>query len=634
MSVVLFILSLVVGWIVFQKYRSMFGVIYFGHKRMFFDYVISCFIVYLILALLFALLVVVLKSLLIGAVIAGIVFLVIFILEKLLGDKMPFGIKDRAVHFGLVGVCILSAIGYGVYFFTNDDEEINQSVTTEVETQDSGSDIITIGSNNYFDDVEESEEQDTSLGKYTGVEFVTRYNDVTEINVMTENRLLVKVGDTYSIYDGDFNELQSVGDIAIEEMTNEYIFYSQQLFQDGSFIKGYGILNQDGDVVEAPVPGNEYSEIEAKYQTFTQNSSNGASSVDTLSDPNTGLVGLQLTHKKEDGYIIEQELLVQPVYSAIQINNSTQQEYAFKSTDGKWGILNANGDIILEPTYSSIEYNSAIWDSSDPYFILYNDKGEKGIYTHNGWLFEPQIPYENQMQTLNEYVMVADGFNTTVYNEVGAVVKKLDGVYQFTEVKPLGEGAFANFYAVCNTFGECGIMDMKFEWIFESATGSNVYVLENGIFVSISNSTYEKKLKFLNEDGSLIEELSIVTGSSISDGFFGVSQGGEVFIFGNTVYKFKLNPNYEGDSKVVQKEEPANMAIEEFTFDTAIDYAKKQYGEDEDTIYSIEDGIFYDENNGLGYCVISLHSKSMQEAGGSGFLLRVTVYEDGRIVEQ
>ena len=87
MSVVLFILSLVVGWIVFQKYRSMFGVIYFGHKRMFFDYVISCFIVYLILALLFALLVVVLKSLLIGAVIAGIVFLVIFILEKLLGDK-------------------------------------------------------------------------------------------------------------------------------------------------------------------------------------------------------------------------------------------------------------------------------------------------------------------------------------------------------------------------------------------------------------------------------------------------------------------------------------------------------------------------------------------------------------------
>lgn len=181
MSVVLFILSLVVGWIVFQKYRSMFGVIYFGHKRMFFDYVIACFIVYLILALLFALLVVVLKSLLIGAVIAGIVFLVIFILEKLLGDKMPFGIKDRAVHFGLIGVCILSAIGYGVYFFTHDDEEINQSVTTEVETQDSGSDIITIGSNNYFDDVEESEEQDTSLGKYAGIEMVKHYDEVKGI---------------------------------------------------------------------------------------------------------------------------------------------------------------------------------------------------------------------------------------------------------------------------------------------------------------------------------------------------------------------------------------------------------------------------------------------------------------------
>lgn len=146
MSTILFILSLVVGWIIFQKYRSLFGVVYFDGKLMAFEYIICCTVAFLVLALLCALLVVILKSLVIGIIIAGITFLVIFALEKFLGEKMLFGIRDRAVHYGLIAVCLISAIGYFIYFFNSDGEDSGNQAITECITQEPISNIITINS--------------------------------------------------------------------------------------------------------------------------------------------------------------------------------------------------------------------------------------------------------------------------------------------------------------------------------------------------------------------------------------------------------------------------------------------------------------------------------------------------------
>ena len=75
----------------------------------------------------------------------------------------------------------------------------------------------------------------------------------------------------------------------------------------------------------------------------------------------------------------------------------------------------------------------------------------------------------------------------------------------------------------------------------------NSYILDNGIFVSISepNLSNIKQFEFFNEDGSLIERIVVPMSLSTSDVFFGVSQGGEVFVIGNTVYRFVSNPSYD-----------------------------------------------------------------------------------------
>ena len=50
-----------------------------------------------------------------------------------------------------------------------------------METQNSGSDIITIDSNNYFDEVKEIDQQENSLGRYAGIEMVKHYDEVKGI---------------------------------------------------------------------------------------------------------------------------------------------------------------------------------------------------------------------------------------------------------------------------------------------------------------------------------------------------------------------------------------------------------------------------------------------------------------------
>ena len=43
----------------------------------------------------------------------------------------------------------------------------------------------------------------------------------------------------------------------------------------------------------------------------------------------------------------------------------------------------------------------------------------------------------------------------------------------------------------------------------------------------------------------MIERIVVPMSLSTSDVFFGVSQGGEVFVIGNTVYRFVSNPSYD-----------------------------------------------------------------------------------------
>lgn len=557
MGLIIFVLTMVGGYIIFQKYKSIFGPIYFGHKRMIFDYCMCCFLVLLILSII----VFVLKSLLFGLVVGGGALLVIFILEKVLGDRMPFGVKNKVVQLGAVAICFISAIGYGVYYFTSDDEGSDQTTVSELEENDVQKTYAPSRDSNQYaeginkagsqEETKQSSQETESFGKYMGVEVVTQYEGVNEINVMTENRVLVKLDDEYSIYDENFTEIQALGKIDVLEFNDDYILYSQKLFQDGNFETAYGIFDLDGNIVESPNLDNDRIDVEEVYNKLTLEGHEMKPSINRFFDPDTGLVGLSETKENMVG-ILEEEVVVQPQYEDIQINNSIQQEYAFKDTDGKWGIINSKGDIILDPVYSSIEFINSVGNNgnsidkeTDSHFIIYNASGEKGIFFDNV-LFEPQFSYESEIQILDGYVIVFDETSTIVYNGSGETVKKFDNECKITKVKHYREKQQDKFFTVCNN-AQCGVMGEDFEWLFKLDNYNKmVYSLGNEIFFSIVHTSYPdmKNVEFYDETGKVFGQLGLESEMG-NDPFLGFTQEEDMFIFGNSVYKFILNPDYK-----------------------------------------------------------------------------------------
>lgn len=472
-------------------------------------------------------------------------------------EKFLFKIFDSIEAFnkrfgkkGLIVIGIFIVLGISCAFiYLNRDtihqEEYDLYIKEEIHSEEVGSvrdeEIIS-------DQEEEKLVQQNSSGKYIGIELVNQYSDVREIQILSKGRALVKKEDSYSIYDETFNEIKSLGDIEIMEDDNGFILYRQQIFQDGYFENAYGVLDCDGNVLLEPLIGKNYDEVKSIYTSFIQ-SETAEISVYTEIDWESDLVGLKVRGNEE-------EWILAPVYVDLNLNESTK--YAFKNVDGKWGIVNIDGKIILEPNYSNIEYDYGQIEYSDftdeypnePYFIIYNERGEQGVFTLDGYLFEPQIPYENKVQYFHDHVIVQDGTTTTIYNQSGSIVKQFDSNYQFTNVISLGGVETSNstgYYTACDNFRKCSITDDQFNFVVEDLVSENSYILDNGIFVSISepNLSNIKQFEFFNEDGSLIERIVVPMSLSTSDVFFGVSQGGEVFVIGNTVYRFVSNPSYD-----------------------------------------------------------------------------------------
>lgn len=93
----------------------------------------------------------------------------------------------------------------------------------------------------------------------------------------------------------------------------------------------------------------------------------------------------------------------------------------------------------------------------------------------------------------------------------------------------------------------------------------------------------------------------------------------------------KYQTNYFNSQQVVE-DEFIDEETEDFTPDQALAYAESYYGIDEDTLYFVDEEMYFDENGDVYYSV-QLKSKSLVEAGASGTLFVVRVYEDGTVVE-
>lgn len=85
-------------------------------------------------------------------------------------------------------------------------------------------------------------------------------------------------------------------------------------------------------------------------------------------------------------------------------------------------------------------------------------------------------------------------------------------------------------------------------------------------------------------------------------------------------------------SKKLDRYVICDYQVSPFDENLAIQLAKEEYGEDDDSIYVADTEVYYDYD-GSKYYQVTLKSKSMMQHGGSGTLFSVLVYEDGEIIE-
>lgn len=185
------------------------------------------------------------------------------------------------------------------------------------------------------------------------------------------------------------------------------------------------------------------------------------------------------------------------------------------------------------------------------------------------------------------------------------------------------------------------------EWLFQD----NKYyhpVLERGYEL---NTVIQVDRIFDNGDGSFLIEGSIYSFESSMEcnsydqylqpkSTWTASMESELIgnVTATMIYSDKLNhyvideyqANYFDNQELVEDE--SNDEEEFFTPDQAVVYAEFYYGIDDDTLYLVDEEMYHDENGEMYYNV-QLKSKSLVEAGGSGTLFVVRVYEDGTIVE-
>ena len=161
MAGLFFILILISGVIILNLWRTFFPAIYIGQNAWFVDYLISCVIGGIILGLLLLLVIEVFKIVLVTIILSTILGLIVWGLEKYLGDKMYWGIKDKLVQIGIIVSSLSIAIGISIYNFNklSDEELVSQPdvINQDLDIQASiaeWNDKISLIINKSIDDIE------------------------------------------------------------------------------------------------------------------------------------------------------------------------------------------------------------------------------------------------------------------------------------------------------------------------------------------------------------------------------------------------------------------------------------------------------------------------------------------------
>lgn len=229
------------------------------------------------------------------------------------------------------------------------------------------------------------------------VEFVQELEG-SEIVSLSKNRIFVVNDDKSVIYDENLNIIKEVGNIVpyinVEQSYNGMFIYKEPYFHDGRMQNKYGVMDFNGEILyQAQLIGDNF--LDEEYE------SNDAD-------------GLFDTIEIMGGYSSDIE--------------DREKTTTFEE-NGKWGIKDSNGNVILNPEYGQIVFWNHNYGDGMDYYKVITESGRVGIFNNKGWVIEPTFSYEDNIFIEGNYTVVnkkTEDEKSYVYDQTGSIIKELD----------------------------------------------------------------------------------------------------------------------------------------------------------------------------------------------------------------
>jgi hypothetical protein len=271
--------------------------------------------------------------------------------------------------------------------------------------------------------------QDGLARRYNDAGFATYYNTDGELEIQTYWTTACTFLNGLACFQDDNTELYGLfntdGDIVVEAQYTEVVIFAKDsdfvYVSEGNTLYVHGLIDLTGKSVLQP----NYRLFEDGYDRMIFRSIYGESYEWIFDEGITDIDfydmnGNLYTKKYDNGWIIYKgnDVIVSNIYDQVKYSPSKNMFVTY--LDGKMGLEDIDGTIILEPIFSFLDYYNG--DS----FIGVELEGNNGIYSLEGEeIISPKYDYINYDQTTNTFI-VQNGEIYGLYDSEGTKILEIE----------------------------------------------------------------------------------------------------------------------------------------------------------------------------------------------------------------
>lgn len=368
--------------------------------------------------------------------------------------------------------------------------------------------------------------------------------------ILNEERILISANEKLIIYNNNFDVVKELEEVNYVDTVGENAFiYSVPYYENGELGTVQGVMDFDGNILLEADPANRIlsEDGESALWKFIDSLNNNENSIEESIEKvvtksrwdkgensafyDTIACGLARIKVDEDNEFIEEiETLIEPNYTSIGdctagLTTPTryyselpeEDRYYYSDTDlsnidsvvfgenGKFGIMGIDTNIILEPEYAEITYNSG-------YYNVINTSGKIGVFNPKSkkWIIEPSLPLNSIIEVTDSFLLVVpydrNTISSIVYNDNGELLKEFDGyranIYNITdismdalieenlseelvEVKIQKSGGVLHSYVANSNFD---LLDYEF---YSEMSLCNLYSIEDKLLLNQTESSWD-----------------------------------------------------------------------------------------------------------------------------------------------